>query len=307
MDPMVAIRWLIILFISSIATKSIRGELFLEDESYQPCFDPALCDFDPCYDFNAYKSLLSGERSSFHQSESELPFLSSHISLPHNHLFTCDNFENQRCNLSAQRLLRNISEIHDIISLNSHQHLKIANAYLTYNRTDNTHEDMEAHLNASVTWDKIVLYLPIAKDLFRMNVQYYWLDILVDVAHSMDISSKPFIINYILIAEDDSPMTLELLKPYFHKYDKFLNMSMVRVPHHTAGYDNLLCKMTAGMKLIYDMFPDKLFYIKIDDDTAIFPHRLLKMLRTMHLFYKIEDQPIYLGKLLSLQCITSIE
>ena len=174
----------------------------------------------------------------------------------------------------------------------------VSNINLSYNQL-NTYNNFtwpfHRHIfEKSVTWDNVVFYMNFNKHRFRQDVQHYWLDIFLDYI------STPFIINYILIAEDDAPPFEEILK-YFTNYTSFLNVSVVRVPTTpNSEYKRLVCKMTAGMKRVYELFPDKKFYVKIDDDTVLYPIRLMKLLRTTNLFYRVDDVPIYIGKCMKL-------
>lgn len=251
-----------------------------EEDVYKPCLHQDRCLNYPCHDFNTYSAILD----------------KLSIDLSPSHFTQCDNIENDRCHLSNDHLLRSIHDIESKLYSRSQNGRSDHQIQHIENITMHHHQH---HFHNSVTWDDVVFYLPVAKNMFRMNIQYYWLDIFLGYIPD-NVATSPFIINYILITEEDSRMTLELLKPYFKKYESFLNMSMVRVPRRVHDdYNQLVCKMTAGMKLIYQLFPYKMYYIKIDDDTLLFPNRLLKLLRTTNFFYRINEVPIYLGKSLN--------
>jgi Galactosyltransferase len=258
-------------------------------EDYDPCFHQDKCLNYPCHNFNDYINILD----KIHHS----------VRISHDHFTQCDNIENSQCHMNSTNHLRTVAEIQAILrdkenmdshsnSLNHERHTDKKNNY-------SDSQDQNHRFNHSVTWHDTLFYLPVAKNLFRMNIQYYWLDIFLDYI-PVNATVSPFVINYILITEEDSRMTLPLLKPYFSKYTKFLNISMVRVPQRVHDdYNQLVCKMTVGMKLIYEMFPNKKYYMKIDDDTLIYPNRLLKLLTTMNLFFRVDTIPIYLGMFIS--------
>lgn len=142
----------------------------------------------------------------------------------------------------------------------------------------------------------MIFYMAFNKHRFRKNIQYYWLDLFHQHVPA-NATKAPFTINYVLIVEEDAPPLSAIIEEFFLNYLSFLNVTTVRVPTApNSEYKRLVCKMTAGMRKIYELFPDKRFYMKIDDDTVIFPHRLLKLLRTTYLIYRVEEEPIFIGE-----------
>ena len=79
----------------------------------------------------------------------------------------------------------------------------------------------------------------------------------------------------------------------------YLDLSIVRALRSgDNGYSRLACKMVTGMIKIYRQYPDKIFYFKLDDDSVIFPHRLLRFIRTLDTAVP-RTYPIYFGTVLN--------
>jgi hypothetical protein len=64
--------------------------------------------------------------------------------------------------------------------------------------------------------------------------------------------------------------------------------------------DRLACKLLTGSQRILDKFPNKkYYYVTIDDDTVLFPHRLMKLLRTIDSVVDSHTTPLYVGTVLN--------
>jgi hypothetical protein len=66
-----------------------------------------------------------------------------------------------------------------------------------------------------------------------------------------------------------------------------------------AGYFRLACKVLTGIHKIFDIFPTKKYYFKIDDDTVLFPGRLLRMINTLDSAAGSETTPLLFGTVLN--------
>jgi hypothetical protein len=64
--------------------------------------------------------------------------------------------------------------------------------------------------------------------------------------------------------------------------------------------DRLACKLLTGSQRILDKFPNKkYYYVTIDDDTVLFPHRLMKLMRTIDSVVDSHTTPLYVGTVLN--------
>jgi hypothetical protein len=75
-----------------------------------------------------------------------------------------------------------------------------------------------------------------------------------------------------------------------------INVQIVRALSSDSGYKILSCKVRTGMKKIYELYPDRKYYLKVDTDTILFPRRLFSFLNTLHsIAADPEKQPLYFG------------
>jgi hypothetical protein len=89
--------------------------------------------------------------------------------------------------------------------------------------------------------------------------------------------------------------TWEIQKQYKESYPTQLRTSIVRCHSSDNGYTILSCKLRTGMKRIYEEYPDKKFYFKIDTDSLFFPRRFLSFMSTMMATTDYENIPLYFG------------
>jgi hypothetical protein len=88
------------------------------------------------------------------------------------------------------------------------------------------------------------------------------------------------------------------LKESLESRYSFIQATVVRGLQHDTGYLRLACKMLTCMLKTYNLFPNKKYYFKIDDDTVIVPHRLLQLVNSAH--SAISPQfPLYIGSILN--------
>jgi len=143
-------------------------------------------------------------------------------------------------------------------------------------------------------WDAVALYLLIGPNsafdafLWWLPLMRDWVDIIV-IADSCPPDSSG---NRPADCED-SASRLKAAVRLKSEYEK-INIYILRTPPENSGYKILSCKMRWGVAQLYTMFPKKLYYIKIDTDTILFPRRLMNFLHTM---YSVTDQllPTYFG------------
>lgn len=77
------------------------------------------------------------------------------------------------------------------------------------------------------------------------------------------------------------------------------NITIIRVQGISdVGYFRLACKVLTGFQIIYELYPTKKYYFKIDDDAIVFPKRLLNFLNTLHTVAEPE-KPLYFGNIMN--------
>ena len=64
------------------------------------------------------------------------------------------------------------------------------------------------------------------------------------------------------------------------------------------GRSRLACKALYSMILMYEQFPEKQYFLKIDDDTVWFPNRFLRFIQTMDRIHEA-NLPMYFGSVLN--------
>ncbi len=69
---------------------------------------------------------------------------------------------------------------------------------------------------------------------------------------------------------------------------------IVRVNPWDNGYKVLSCKLRTGLKRIYERYPDRKYYFKVDTDSLLLPHRFFSFLNTLHAI-SLEHVPYYFG------------
>ncbi len=63
--------------------------------------------------------------------------------------------------------------------------------------------------------------------------------------------------------------------------NKRVRYHIVHVLKNDIGYNRLSCKLRTGIKAIYNKFPNKKYYFKIDTDTIVFPTRLIHFINVL--------------------------
>jgi len=168
-----------------------------------------------------------------------------------------------------------------------------------------------SHLN----WSHVLVYMLVGgagakKDASRNKVRDWWLERL-----PRDVSLDVVLIGDALMPtsgqkEDlavDFASSMQSALQAAHPNHKF---HLVRaLPEVDAGYFRLACKTVTGMMRILDMtksnsssaatvMSSKRFFLKIDDDTALLPSRLLSFLQTIDAT-TLPSSPVYFGTILN--------
>lgn len=87
----------------------------------------------------------------------------------------------------------------------------------------------------------------------------------------------------------------ELQKEFNASYPTQLRTKIVRCHSTDDGYKILSCKLRTGMRKVYDLYPDKKFFFKIDTDTIFFPRRFHSFLGTLMATTDYGNIPLYFG------------
>ena len=75
---------------------------------------------------------------------------------------------------------------------------------------------------------------------------------------------------------------------------------IIRSNQSDAGYRRLSCKIRTVFSKVYEKFPSRKYYFKLDTDTVIFPRHFFSFLNTLDSFSN-SSNPIYFGTLLDSQ------
>lgn len=94
--------------------------------------------------------------------------------------------------------------------------------------------------------------------------------------------------------EGDTARLATTLKERF----PFVRLHVVRGLQWDAGKHRIACKMLTGMIKSFRLLPHKRFYVQIDDDTVLFPKRLLRLIHTADATTPA-DKPLYIGTVLN--------
>lgn len=85
-------------------------------------------------------------------------------------------------------------------------------------------------------------------------------------------------------------------------YGSQIKIHIVRgQPVADQGYQRLACKLLTCAVQAYAHFPDFQYYMKIDDDTVVFPRRLMRLVNTLHSVVANDSVPLYFGTISHLQ------
>lgn len=133
---------------------------------------------------------------------------------------------------------------------------------------------------SQLKWDDMVLYMLMGPGKARLGTEVeafmWWMPLLIDPVD-------------IVVVGDACPLTNPVnctdkvathVKNFREKFTQH-RFHIVRVFPTDAGYHILSCKLRTGAKLIYELFPQKTVYFKLDLDTIIFPRRLMNFVQTL--------------------------
>lgn len=128
-----------------------------------------------------------------------------------------------------------------------------------------------------------------------LDVLQWWLPF---VAHDSPESHMDFVIVGDACAggaETCDDRAVQFQKELVEKGIKGIDAHIVRCDETDNGYNLLSCKLRTGLKRIYELFPNKKYYFKVDTDTILLPRRFHNFLSTMEATMETEALPLYFG------------
>ena len=139
-----------------------------------------------------------------------------------------------------------------------------------------------------LTWSDIVIYVLVGPNS-RTDAFFWWLQF---ISEPMDM----------VLVGDACPGDRDWCNDHIHAIQERINSSHPNVRAHTlrsyvsdTGYKILSCKLRSGMFKVYQKFPDRKYYYKIDTDTIVFPRRLFSFLKTLESTTNSSFDPLYFG------------
>lgn len=150
-------------------------------------------------------------------------------------------------------------------------------------------KNVSSIVQTSVSWDDVLLYVLIGPGS-RTDAFFWWIQFVL--GDSMDL----------VIVADACPGNQTTCKDNVNDLQGKLNIThkllrthIVRANPSDKGYKILSCKLRTGMKKIYDQFPNRKYYFKIDTDTILFPRRFFSFLNTLEAVTESSKIPLYFG------------
>lgn len=142
----------------------------------------------------------------------------------------------------------------------------------------------QSHLN----WGNVLIYVLVGPNS-RTDAFFWWLQFIPD---PMDM----------VLLGDACPKGEAHCEDHIHALGMRMNSShphirvqLVRCDTSDNGYKILSCKLRTGMKKIYQLFPERNYYFKIDTDTILFPRRFFAFLNTLESVTNSSTTPLYFG------------
>ncbi len=167
------------------------------------------------------------------------------------------------------------------------------------------YNDINNNIMNNITYSDIVFVMLIggSRGRDRELVRHYW----------MDMIPKNIQLDIVLIADscirkddylnhtcpDDDPANLFKNDLHAKHVDNNHTISIIRTQGISDyGYMRLACKTLTGYQILHSMYPHKKYYLKVDDDTILFPKRLLHFLTTLHTI-TVPDTLLYFGNMMN--------
>ena len=139
-----------------------------------------------------------------------------------------------------------------------------------------------------ISWNDILIYVLVGPNS-RTDAFFWWLPFITE---PMDI----------VLLGDSCPGDQDSCNDHIRALQERINGSHPNVRAHTirayttdTGYKILSCKLRTGMTKIYEKFPGRKYYFKIDTDTILFPRRFFSFLNTLESVSNSSANPLYFG------------
>ena len=141
-------------------------------------------------------------------------------------------------------------------------------------------KNVSSVVQSTLKWDDVVIYMLMGPGKARLGTEVeaylWWMPLMlepIDIVVVGDACPPSDPIN----CTDKVATHVKNFKEKFsqHRYH------IVRAYSTDAGYKILSCKLRTGAQLIYNLFPTKTVYFKIDLDSIIFPKRLMSFMQTL--------------------------
>lgn len=153
-------------------------------------------------------------------------------------------------------------------------------------------KNLDSITQSNLNWNDIVIFVLIG-DVKKIDPFRWWIantNFPIDIVLVGDVCN-----NETIYATPSCQDPLQDLLHQLRTTSQPQRFHLVRAFAHDFGYKYLSCKLRTGAKLIYDMFPNKKYYFKVDADTILLPKRLLHFLQTLDSITNSDLQPLYFG------------
>lgn len=143
-------------------------------------------------------------------------------------------------------------------------------------------------VQSNLQWDDVVFYFLIGPNS-KTHPLKWWIR-LIDAPVDM-----------VMIGDNCSISDIPCNKAFLNHRDELishqplLRLHALQALKGDSGYNVLSCKLRTGIRKVYELFPSKKYYFKIDTDTLLFPKRFFNFLNTLHSVALSETNGLYFG------------
>lgn len=146
---------------------------------------------------------------------------------------------------------------------------------------------------SDLKWNEIVFYILIGPKS-NVDALMWWLQLVkepIDIVFVADACQEQSTAVSGTCTDGASAIVDKIAKEY-----SLVHTHLVRALPSDSGYSILSCKLRTGQKIIYNKFPDRKYFFKIDTDTILFPRRLMAFLNTINsVALGGHKSPLYFG------------
>lgn len=144
---------------------------------------------------------------------------------------------------------------------------------------------------SNIKWNEVVFYILIGPKS-NVDALLWWLNLVmepIDLVFVADACQSP---------SDDGKCSdaSSAIVDKIAAEHRAVHTHLVRALPTDSGYKILSCKLRTGQKLVYNMFPSRKYYFKLDTDTILFPRRLMSFINTIEsIALNGYQSPLYFG------------